>query len=294
MTAVVAERPRAAATLTSRTAITTERFTPSARRASVAGRLADRLRWPLGIYTTPVALLLVWEALSRVGVLPENVAPAPTAILQAGWDLYERGELVPSITTSLGRAGTGLAIGLTIGITAGILGGLLRSGEYLFNGIFQILNTIPHLAILPLMIVWFGIDELPKVLLIALGAAVPMYLNLFGGIRSVDQRLVEMARAAGASRLRQVWRVVLPGALPGFLTGLRFSLAYSVLGLVAAELVNVDVGIGFLINRAQTYLQTDQVFFGLVVYATFGLIADQVVRILERTLLSWRPGYEAA
>lgn len=275
-------------------AIEKQRFVPPAAHASRLHRVVDRLRWPLGIYTTPVVLFVVWEVVSRLGWLPENIAPAPSAILRAGWDLYQRGELVPSVTTSLGRAGTGLAIGLTIGVTAGILGGLLKSGEYLFNGVFQILHTIPLLAILPLMIVWFGIDELTKVLLISFGAAVPMYLNLFSAIRGVDQRLVEMARAAGASRLRQVTRVLLPGALPGFLVGLRFSLAYSVLGLVAAELVNVDQGIGFLINRAQTYLQTDQVFFGLVIYAVLGLLADQFVRVLERVLLAWRPSYEAA
>jgi sulfonate transport system permease protein len=272
----------------------TERFVPRAAHPSRTRRAIDRLRWPLGTYTTPVLLVVVWEVLSRLGWLPDNVAPAPTTILQAGWDLYQRGELVPSLTTSLGRAGLGLALGLTVGITAGVAGGLLRSGEYLFNGLFQIFNTIPHLAILPLMIVWFGIDELTKVLLISFGAAVPMYLNLFAAIRGVDQRLVEMARAAGASRWRQVTRVLLPGSMPGFLTGLRFSLAYSVLGLVAAELVNVDQGIGYLINRAQTYLQTDQVFFGLLIYAVLGLLADQIVRLLERVLLSWRPGYEAS
>jgi sulfonate transport system permease protein len=271
-----------------------ERFVPPASHPSRLRRLAARLRWPLGIYTTPVALVLLWELVSRLGWLSADVAPAPTTILQAGWDLYERGELLPSLETSLGRAGAGLAIGLAIGVTAGVIGGLLRSGEYLFNGVFQILHTIPLLAILPLMIVWFGIDELTKVLLIAFGTAVPMYLNLFAAIRGVDHRLVEMARAAGASRWRQVTRVLLPGALPGFLIGLRFSLAYSVLGLVAAELVNVDQGIGYLINRAQTYLQTDQVFFGLILYAVLGLLADQVVRVLERVLLAWRPSYEAA
>ena len=275
-------------------AVVTQRFVPRRAHASGVRRAAERLRWPLGIYTTPVVLFVLWELVSRLGWIPDSVAPAPTTILHAGWDLYQRGELLPSLATSLGRAGAGLAIGLTIGVTAGILGGLLRSGEYLFNGVFQILHTIPLLAILPLMIVWFGIDELTKVLLISFGAAVPMYLNLFAAIRGVDQRLVEMARTAGASRVRQITRVLLPGALPGFLVGLRFSLGYSVLGLVAAELVNVDQGIGFLINRAQTYLQTDQVFFGLVVYAVLGLLADQLVRVLERVLLAWRPGYEAS
>ncbi|MFL6172895.1 MAG: ABC transporter permease [Marmoricola sp.] len=277
-----------------RAAIATERFVPLAPHTSRVRRVLARASWPLGIYTTPVALFVLWEVVSRLGWLSENVAPAPSTILHAGWELYQRGELVPSLETSLGRAGAGLALGLAVGVSAGIVGGLLRSGEYLFNGVFQILHTIPLLAILPLMIVWFGIDELTKVLLIAFGAAVPMYLNLFAAIRGVDQRLVEMARSAGAGRLRLVTRVLLPGALPGFLVGLRFSLGFSVLGLVAAELVNVDSGIGFLINRAQTYLQTDQVFFGLFIYAVLGLSADQIVRVLERVLLAWRPSYEAS
>ncbi|MFL6023302.1 MAG: ABC transporter permease [Marmoricola sp.] len=274
--------------------ISTERFVPVTAHASRFRRALARASWPLGIYTTPVVLVALWEVVSRLGWLADTVAPAPSTILRAGWELYQRGELVPSLETSLGRAAAGLALGLAVGISAGILGGLLRSGEYLFNGVFQILHTIPLLAILPLMIVWFGIDELTKVLLIAFGAAVPMYLNLFAAIRGVDQRLVEMARSAGAGQFRLVTRVLLPGALPGFLVGLRFSLGFSVLGLVAAELVNVDSGIGFLINRAQTYLQTDQVFFGLFIYAVLGLSADQIVRVLERVLLAWRPSYEAS
>jgi sulfonate transport system permease protein len=181
-----------------------------------------------------------------------------------------------------------------VGIVTGVLGGLLRSGEYLFNGVVQICNTIPILAVLPIMIVWFGIDELPKVLIIAFGAFVPMYLNLFSAIRGVDQRLIEMARTTGAGTWRLVIRVLVPGALPGFLVGVRFALAYSILGLVAAETVNANEGLGYLITQGQTYLQTNQVYVGLVIYSILGLVADQVVRTLERVLLRWRPGYEAA
>jgi sulfonate transport system permease protein len=237
---------------------------------------------------------VLWQVTSELGWLPEKIAPAPTAIIQAGVDLWKIGELSVDLTTSLRRVGIGLAIGLTIGITTGIIAGLLRSGEYLFNGVVQIVHTIPLLAILPLMIVWFGIDELTKVLLISFGAGLPMYLNLFAAIRGVDQRLIEMARAAGVRRWRLITRVLLPGALPGFLVGLRFSLAYSVLGLVAAETINANAGIGYLINRAQTYLRIDQVYLGLVIYAILGLLADQFVRILERVLLQWRPSYEAS
>jgi sulfonate transport system permease protein len=265
----------------------------SRRTASWAG-LWRRLHWPLGIYTTPVLLLALWEALGRVGVLPALYAPVPTDIASTAVQLWKAGVLGPDLAISLQRAGLGLVLGLSVGIVAGVFGGFLRRGEYLFNGLAQILNTIPLLAVLPLMIVWFGIDELTKVLLIAFGAGVPMYLNLFAAIRGVDHRLIEMARATGAGRWRVVGWVLLPGALPGFLVGLRFSLAYSVLGLVAAETVNADQGLGFLVTQAQTYLQTNQVFVGLVIYSILGLLADQIVRILERVLLRWRPSYEAA
>jgi sulfonate transport system permease protein len=263
------------------------------RRQSLFGAFRRRLRWPLGIYTTPVVVLLVWEFLARVGVLKPAYAPAPTDILGTTVELWRDDVLGPDLAISLQRAGIGLAIGLTVGIVTGVLGGFLRTGEYVFNGIAQILNTIPLLAVLPLFVVWFGIDELTKVLLIAFGAGVPMYLNLFAAIRGVDQRLIEMARTTGAGSWRVVTRVLVPGALPGFLVGLRFSLAYSILGLVAAETVNADEGLGFLITQAQTYLQTNKVFVGLVIYSILGLFADQLVRILERVLLRWRPSYEA-
>lgn len=272
-----------------------EVFLPrDARGRKPLSTLRERLRWPLGIYTTPVVILLAWEILARTGAVSKTYAPAPTSIVKSAADLWQQGVLGPDLAISLQRAGIGLAIGLTVGIVTGVLGGLLRSGEYLFNGLVQVLNTIPLLAVLPLMIVWFGIDELTKVLLISFGAGVPMYLNLFAAIRGVDQRLIEMARTTGAGTWRLVTRVLVPGALPGFLVGLRFSLAYSVLGLVAAETVNADKGLGFLITQGQTYLQTNQVFVGLVIYSLLGLIADQFVRALERVLLRWRPSYEAS
>jgi len=272
-----------------------EVFLPrDARGRTSLSTLRERLRWPLGIYTTPVAILIAWEILARAGAVSKTYAPAPTSIVKSAVDLWQQGVLGPDLAISLQRAGIGLAIGLTVGIVTGVLGGLLRSGEYLFNGLVQVLNTIPLLAVLPLMIVWFGIDELTKVLLISFGAGVPMYLNLFAAIRGVDQRLIEMARTTGAGTWRLVTRVLVPGALPGFLVGLRFSLAYSVLGLVAAETVNADKGLGFLITQGQTYLQTNQVFVGLVIYSLLGLLADQFVRALERVLLRWRPSYEAS
>lgn len=267
----------------------------SARRPGATTRWRKRLSWPLGIYTTPLAILIIWQALAEADLLSTTAAPAPSVIARTGWHLWQQGILASDLEISLlHRAAIGLALGLSAGIVTGVIGGLLRSGENLFNGVVQIFNTIPILAILPVMIVWFGIGEKPKVLIIAFGAFVPMYLNLFAAIRGVDQRLVEMAQATGAGRWRLVTKVMFPGALPGFLVGLRFSLAYSILGLVAAETVNANSGIGFLITNGQTYLQPNQVWVGLVIYAVLGLLADQLVRLLQRVLLRWRPSYEAS
>jgi sulfonate transport system permease protein len=290
----VAEAPAAAAVARPAARVREVFVAAGARRESILTRWRERLSWPLGIYTTPVAILLVWQALADAGVLSPTAAPAPTVIARTGWHLWQQGVLGSDLDISLlHRALVGFALGLGVGVVTGVLGGLLRSGENLFNGIVQIFNTIPILAILPVMIVWFGIGEKPKILIIAFGAFVPIYLNLFAAIRGVDQRLVEMARTTGAGRWRLVTRVMFPGALPGFLVGLRFALAYSILGLVAAETVNANSGIGFLITNGQTYMQPDQVWVGLVIYAILGLLADQFVRLLQRVLLRWRPSYEA-
>ncbi len=167
---------------------------------SLFARILRTLRWPLGIYTTPVLILIGWEVLAHTGVLPPTYAPAPSKIVATAVSLWNDGTLGPDLVISLQRAGIGLALGLSVGIVLGVVGGFLRSGEYLFNGLAQIFNTVPLLAVLPLMIVWFGIDDLTKVLLIAFGAGVPMYLNLFAAIRGVDQRLIEMARTTAPGR----------------------------------------------------------------------------------------------
>jgi sulfonate transport system permease protein len=251
----------------------------------------------LGIYTTPLILLALWQLLCSSGRIPMTVAASPVQVVQAGVHLWHVGApstLGEDLRVSLTRALVGLVLGAGIATVAATLAGLSRLGEQVFNGPVQILNTVPFLALLPVMIMWFGIGEESKVLLIALGAGIPVYINLFAGIRGVDQRLVEMAAVAGAGRWRLITRVLLPGALPGFLVGLRFALAYSVLGLVVAEQINATSGIGFMITQAQTYDRLDEMFLGLAIYAVLGLFADQFVRFLERVLLVWRPAFGAA
>jgi len=268
----------------------TEVFAPRASSRRVLPRL--RLSSPLGIYTTPLVLLVIWEVVCSVANVNPNIVASPSQVISAGVHLWSNGTpstLPQDIAVSLARAGAGLAIGLTIGGVAGTFAGLTRLGEQLFNGPVQILNTMPFLALLPLFIIWFGLGEVEKVAMITLGAAIPFYINLFGAIRNVDYRLIEMARAAGVGRVRLLTRVILPGALPGALIGLRMSIAFSILGLVVAESVNANSGIGFMITQAQTFDRVDLLFLGLVIYAILGLTGDQIVRLLERYLLRWRP-----
>lgn len=266
-----------------------ETFEPAPPRA---GRLARRLRSPLGIYTVPLALLIVWQAASWRGWLSPTVSASPIEVGRAAVRLWRVGSpstLGEDLRVSLARALTGLLVGGLIGAAASTVAGLSRIGEQLFNGPVQILATVPFLALLPVMIMWFGIGAASKIALISISAGIPIYVNLFNAIRGVDARLVEMATAAGASRWRLITRVLLPGALPGALVGFRFALAYSVLGLVVAEQINADSGIGFMIGQAQSYNRIDEMFLGLVLYAILGLGADQIVRLLERSLLTWRP-----
>ena len=257
-----------------------------------AGRLARRLRSPLGIYTVPLALLVLWQLASWRGWLSPTVSASPVEVGRAAVHLWQVGSpstLGEDLRVSLARALTGLLVGGAIGAAAATAAGLSRIGEQLFNGPVQILATVPFLALLPVMIMWFGIGDASKIALISISAGIPIYVNLFNAIRGVDARLVEMATAAGASRWRLITRVLLPGALPGALVGFRFALAYSVLGLVVAEQINADSGIGFMIGQAQSYNRIDEMFLGLVLYAILGLSADQIVRLLERLLLTWRP-----
>jgi sulfonate transport system permease protein len=272
-----------------------ETFAPRAPRRGLAA--LRRVRSPLGIYTTPLLIVVAWQVACSAGALPADLIASPVQVAKAAANLWQVGTpstLGEDLRVSLTRALEGFVVGASIGVVAGTIAGLSRLGEQLFNGPVQILNTVPFLALLPLMIIWFGIGDLSKILLIAIGAAIPVYINLFAGIRGVDQRLVEMAAAAGAGKRRLVTHVLLPGALPGLLVGLRFALAYSVLGLVVAEQINAQSGIGFMITQAQTFQRIDEMFLGLAIYAVLGLTADQIVRVAERVLLGWRPSYGGA
>ncbi|MFJ9903715.1 ABC transporter permease [Streptomyces sp. NPDC101152] len=255
----------------------------SARRTRVP-------RW-LRRTTGPVLLLALWQLLSSTGGLTPDVLASPGRIGQVGWDLIADGSLPGAIGTSLRRVAGGLLLGTVIGVGLALVSGLFRIGEDLVDAPVQMLRTVPFVGLIPLFIIWFGIGEAPKIAIITLGVTFPLYLNVYAGIRGVDSQLIEAGESLGLSRWGLVRHVVLPGALPGALTGLRYSLGIAWLALVFAEQVNADSGIGFLMVQARDFLRTDVIVVCLIVYAFLGLLADFVVRTLERLLLQWRPTF---
>jgi sulfonate transport system permease protein len=239
----------------------------------------------------PLALLALWQAAASAGLTSPQTMPAPARILSSFWTLIVTGQLWPNLLISLLRVLAGLAAGVAAGTVLGLFAGLTRAGEEAIDPTVQMARTLPHLALIPLMILWFGIGETPKIVIIALGAAFPIYLNLFGAIRGADAKLLEASAVLGLSWRETVWHVVLPAALPGFLVGLRQALGIAWISLVVAEQINATSGIGYLINNARDFLQTDVIFDGLLVYAILGLATDRLVRSLEHRLLAWRPAH---
>lgn len=237
----------------------------------------------------PLLLLALWEIGSRAGVVPQRILAAPSQIAVTLVQLSLSGELWTNLGVSLARALAGFVIGSSIGAALAVFSGLSRRGELAIDPPVQMLRTLPFLALVPLFIVWFGIGETPKIALIALGVAFPVYLNLYNGIRGVDFKLIEAARSFGLSGWPLVRHVILPGAMPGLLLGLRMALTVSWLSLVIAEQINASAGLGHLINNARDFMQTDVIVVCLLVYAVIGLLADAGVRAIEARALAWRP-----
>jgi sulfonate transport system permease protein len=242
-----------------------------------------------------VAILLVlWQAASWFGLLNAQTLASPAEVWAAGVQLLQSGELLPSIWVSLRRVVEGLLIGVSIGSVLGLIAGLSRVGEEIIDAPLQMLRALPFLGLLPLLIVWLGIGEGIKVGLVAIGVVFPIYLNLSKGIRAVDHRYAELARTCGVGRRGLLRWIILPGALPAFLVGLRFSLGIAWLSLVVSESINAQAGIGYLIQQGQQFLQTDVIVLGLVIYALLGLFMEGFVRLIEWRALRWRVEFTSA
>jgi sulfonate transport system permease protein len=251
-----------------------------------------RLRWQRVV--SPVLILVLWEAGARTGLIPAEKLPAPTSVLRTGWRLAADGTLGDHLLTSLTRAAAGLLIGGTLALVLGATAGLLRLGDDAIDPPVQMARMLPHLALVPLLIIWVGIGESMKITLVSLGAFFPLYFNLYAGIRDIDERLVEAARTCGLGTWQRIRHVVLPGALPSLFLGLRLSIGAAWLSLVVGEQTNTQTGIGFLMMEAREFSQTDVVVLGLFVYAGLGLLSDVLLRALERRALAWRRGLKVS
>ncbi|WP_278537068.1 aliphatic sulfonate ABC transporter permease SsuC [Delftia acidovorans] len=243
-------------------------------------------------WLVPLALIAVWQAASAWGWLSTRVLPAPLDVLRAAQALAESGELLKHVQVSAGRALGGLAIGGGLGLALGLLTGSLRWAETLLDSTIQMVRNIPALALIPLVILWFGIDESAKLFLISVSVFFPIYLNTFHGIRNVDPALIEMGRSYGLTRWQLYREVILPGALSSILVGLRFSLGLMWVILIVAETISAQSGIGYLTMNAREFLQTDVVLVGILLYALLGKLADWFARALEHWWLRWHPGYQ--
>ncbi|WP_455854558.1 ABC transporter permease subunit [Ensifer canadensis] len=242
----------------------------------------------------PVALILAWEAVSRAGLISESVMAPPSAVLAAFVRLLASGELVENIGISTLRALSGFAIGGSIGFAFGLANGLSRLSRDLTDTTLQMVRNIPHLALIPLVILWFGIDEEAKLFLVALGVFFPIYVNTLLGIQGVDPQLVEMGRIYGMSRRALFLRVILPGALPAIFVGLRYALGIMWLTLIVAETIAASSGLGYMAMQAREFLLIDVVILSILIYALLGKLADSFARLLERLTLQWHPAFQPA
>ncbi|WP_107727676.1 aliphatic sulfonate ABC transporter permease SsuC [Desmospora activa] len=241
-------------------------------------------------WIVPLVLILLWQLLAQAGLISNRTLPEPTKVIEAALLLAQSGELFQYIGDSTLRALTGLLVGGGIGLILGFLNGLFPIAEKLLDTTVQMLRNIPHLALIPLAILWFGIGEEAKLFLVALGVFFPIYLNTFHGIRSVDPGLIEMGKVYGLKGFSLYRRVILPGALPSILVGLRFSLGVMWLTLIVAETISSDSGIGYMAMNAREFMQMDIVLVSILLYALLGKLADLLAKVLENHCLRWQAG----
>ena len=250
-------------------------------------------RWLLRLapWFLPVGLVALWQLASSMGWLSTRILPSPEGVIEAFWTLSASGELWQHLAIRSWRALIGFSIGGSIGLTLGLISGLSHWGERLLDTSVQMLRNVPHLALIPLVILWFGIDESAKIFLVALGTLFPIYINTWHGIRSIDRGLVEMARSYELSGFSLFVHVILPGALPSIMVGVRFALGLMWLTLIVAETISANAGIGYLAMNAREFLQTDVVVVAIILYALLGKLADVGAQLLERVWLRWHPAY---
>ncbi|MDH2350352.1 ABC transporter permease [Bradyrhizobium sp. SSUT112] len=264
------------------------RARPSDARGGRLPRLAPARLPNAAILFGPLVLVVLWELASAAAWISPKFLAAPSTALLTGFKLLTSGTLADHFLASARRAYLGLGIGVAIGLALALAAGLSRIGEASIDGLIQVKRAIPTLALIPLAILWLGIGETMKIALIASSVLIPVYINTHAALSGIDARYIELARSVRLSRTAFLREVALPGALPGFFTGLRLAVTTCWASLVVLEQINTTEGIGYLMNRARDYGQTDIIVVGLVIYAALGLGSDFAVRLWERKALSYR------
>ncbi|MCM3601323.1 ABC transporter permease subunit [Robertmurraya korlensis] len=236
----------------------------------------------------PMTILGLWQILSMNGMIPATILPSPIEVIQSGEELTASGELINHISISLGRALTGFLIGGLLGFLFGLFNGLFKPLDLLLDTSIQMLRNIPHLALLPLVILWFGIDEVSKVFLVALGVLFPIYINTYHGIKSVDKGLIEMGRAYGLKEYSLFFQVILPGALSSILVGIRYALGIMWTTLIVAETIGANSGVGYMAMNAREFMQMDVIVLSILIYSLLGKLSDWIAKLFEKKWLMWK------
>lgn len=247
-----------------------------------------RLLGHLNLVAIPLLLLVLWQVASMRGWVDRTALASPLDVWAALLDHMHDGSLQRSIAISLQRVILGSVLGFAVGGSLGLLSGLSNWGRNLFDGSMNMLHAMPFPALLPLLMIWLGIDEGLKVGLVAIGVTYPIFINLSRAIRGIDPRFMELAKTRNVRGLALLRQVILPGALPGLLVGVRHALSVAWLCLVFAESIAADSGIGYLMMEAKRFVRTDVIILCLVIYSLLGLAVDGGVRLIEHYALAWR------
>ncbi|MEF3331330.1 ABC transporter permease subunit [Oceanobacillus oncorhynchi] len=239
----------------------------------------------------PIVVVLLWQVLGDRSLIKSTMLPTPLEVVEAGKNLFQTGELQKHVYISTERAIIGFFIGGTIGFLLGLFNGTVLFLEKLIDTSIQMIRTIPHLALIPLVILWFGIGESAKIFLVAVGVMFPIYINTFNGIKNVDYKLIEMGKVYGMSKWQLFTNIILPGAMPNILVGIRYALGVTWISLIVAETIGADAGIGYLATTAREFMQMDIVVLTIVLYAILGKLSDFIAKVCEQRLLKWNPAY---
>lgn len=243
-------------------------------------------------WVIPIMLIGSWQLFSSLGILSTRVLPNPLDIFTAAVELTKSGQLTSDVWISTKRAFWGFVIGGGIGFILGLVNGLSKISESLLDTSIQMIRNIPHLALIPIVILWFGIEEEAKLFLVALGTFFPIYLNTFHGIRSVDKSLIEMAHVYELKGFSLFWHIIFPAALPSILVGVRYALGITWVTLIVAETIAANSGIGYMAMNAREFMQLDVVVLSIILYALLGKLSDVAAKVAEKRFLKWHPSHQ--